>query len=85
MLSVPEAANKAVEYLRSLYSAADNILLEEVDSSEDSKYWNITLSYQIFEKNVLGGWAVPQKKLKVFKIDAKTGNVLSMKIREVNV
>jgi hypothetical protein len=38
MISNKEAAQKAIEYLVNFYSDTKNVLLEEVDVSEDNKF-----------------------------------------------
>jgi len=69
----------------------DNVRLEEVELSEDEKYWMITLGYDVFYRtgevqNVflrdvdLQG---RKREYKLFQINADTGNVESMKIRVV--
>jgi len=82
MLDVKEAAQKASEYFAALYSdqAASRVQLEEVELSDDGEYWLITLSYPVSPS-----FSVPAKrKYKIFKINAKTGEVKSMKIRNVD-
>lgn len=79
MIDVKEAAKTASEYLTGLYSLAswDDVRLEEVELTEDEKYWLITLSYS--DKKL-----IPRREYKVFKIDAETGKVQAMKIRTVS-
>jgi len=65
--------------------------LEEVEFSEDERFWLITLSYQIKAEPAPKA-AVPSMaaffgptsmtKYKVFKVDAQSGKVVSMKIRK---
>lgn len=80
MIDVKQAVDIASQYLISLFAdkAPSNIQLEEVELSEDEKYWFITLS---FTETV--PFLVPRKSYKLFKINADTGQVQSMKIREV--
>lgn len=90
MIDVKDAAKAAAEYFSKLYSGKQysDLLLEEVELSEDEKHWLITLSYaykpappasalDIFSKQ-------SPRKYKLFKIDASTGNVEAMKIRSLN-
>jgi hypothetical protein len=79
MVDVKEAAKTASDYLAGLYSldAWDDLRLEEVELTEDEKYWLITLSYQ--DKKM-----IPRRQYKIFKINAETGKVQSMKIRTVS-
>jgi hypothetical protein len=81
MISVKEAAEKAGEYFTNLYDGQfTNVLLEEAERK--GRYWLITLGYDRPS-------SLPQfarrgpRAFKVFKVDGETGEVISMKIREV--
>jgi hypothetical protein len=80
MLDVKEAAQRASQYFASLYADQDvsNVQLEEVELTDDGQYWLITLSYP---SNAV--FIDVDRNYKVFKVDAKTGEVKSMKIRNV--
>lgn len=80
MIDVKEAVEKAHEYLRSLYGEdAAGVQLEEVELTEDERYWIVTLSYSAPTRLLL----TVSTKYKQFRIDAQTGRVSSMKIRKV--
>ena len=88
MLDVKEAAQRASEYFAGLYAkeGVENVQLEEVELTDDGEYWLITLSYPMVPPSDMA--IVPfnlafKRKYKVFKIDSKTGEVKSMKIRNV--
>jgi len=87
MLDVKEAAQRASEYFAGLYAAqgVSNVQLEEVELTDDGQYWLITLSYPMVppDQAPLNFIFSSNRKYKVFKIDAKTGEVKSMKIRNV--
>ena len=86
MLDVKEAAQRASEYFAGLYSdqGVSNVQLEEVELTDDGQYWLITLSYPVVPPNQAPlSFMINNRKYKVFKIDAKTGEVKSMKIRNV--
>jgi hypothetical protein len=72
------------EFFPSLKDA--NVLLEEVEESEDGKCWQITIGYDAKHK-LSGVHAMfgPQdyRVYKSFKIDKTTGKILHMKIRSV--
>ena len=81
MISVKEAVASAVEFARAMLGAAvADILLEEVEHSQEgpNDVWLITLS-------VPGrtGLGVLGRDYKRFAVRADTGEVLSMKIREL--
>lgn len=87
MLDVKEAARRASEYFAGLYDPKqiDDVQLEEVEMSEDGKYWLITLSYPLLPAGLtpIPFGQISRRKYKLFTIDAQTGEVKSMKIREV--
>jgi hypothetical protein len=92
MLDVKEAARTAAEYFASLYdeSTYSDLQLEEVELTEDEKYWLITLSYEYGEAKQTQVGAMlnlpvsKQRKYKQFRIDAETGQVQAMTIRKVS-
>jgi hypothetical protein len=90
MIDVKQAVATAIDSLKNFYGEPQDLLLEEVDRSEDGKYWLITLGFSIpppvSPANKLQQISValrpPQRVYKVFQVDAKTGKFVSMKIRE---
>lgn len=92
MLTVKEAVQAAETWVRDLYPKKDlqHLRLEEVELSDDDRFWYITL-----------GWAEPAVKesplaaafrnemhvlprvYKKLEVNAETGAVKSMKIRKV--
>jgi len=87
MLDVKEAAQRASAYFSGLYAdqGVSNVQLEEVELTDDGQYWLITLSYPVglLSQAPANFLVNSNRKYKVFKIDAKTGEVKSMKIRQV--
>ena len=98
MIDVKEAVKIATEYLKRLYEPAQlhDILLEEVELSDDEKYWYVTLGFsrpvastnplQALTETFLKTQSILnqteyQREYKVFQIDTATGQVRSMKIR----
>lgn len=86
MIDVKQAAQSASTFINGLYSGemVSDVRLEEVELSEDGKFWMITLSFPLPSSLgivYLGGGG---RQYKLFKIDADTGEVLSMKIRDVS-
>ena len=86
IMEVNEVAQKAFEYLKSFYPDADKAQLEEAEITDDNKFWLITLSYE--SKDIPAGPFLfstgKTRKLKIFKINASTGEVRSMKIRDLS-
>jgi len=84
MINVKEATDKAKEYLVSFFPDAENVQLEEVEMTEDKAHWFVTISYEGISNSVASSLLVGKTVLyKIFKIDAKGGEVISMKIRDI--
>ena len=84
MIDVKEATDKAKEYLVSFFPDAENVQLEEVEMTEDKAHWFVTISYEGVSNSVASSLLVGKTVLyKIFKIDAKVGEVISMKIRNI--
>ncbi|MEO0806145.1 MAG: hypothetical protein AAFY33_07550 [Cyanobacteria bacterium J06643_4] len=72
-------------------SPFENVRLEEVERSEDGKYWMITLGYDIAAQpydvpNVLFSRSdvrIRQREYKLFHVNADSGDVEAIKIRKV--
>lgn len=92
MLTVKEAVQAAQNWVRDLYTEADikGLCLEEVEFSETGGYWRITLGWVEPAARQSGVAAAIQGDIhalprvyKTLEVDAETGAVRSMKIREV--
>jgi hypothetical protein len=85
MIEVKQAAEVAFVYFNDLYKGKYyNLALEEVELSNDEKYWFITLGYNPPATGFaeITGAGI-KREYKQFKIDSTTGKVISMKIRGV--
>lgn len=98
-IDLKTAVSAATNYLESLQDIVGNLgglRLEEVELSEDKKYWLITLGFDVSTKsrNPLGINFTPEGSLmretnlltreyKLFKVNSETGEVEAMKIRKV--
>jgi hypothetical protein len=80
-IAVEEAAKQAMTYLAKLVPHPADIRIEEAELSEDERYWLITLSYYVTGAGLEA--MLRRKEYKLFRVDASTGEVRSMKIREV--
>ena len=84
MIDVKEATEKAEAYLRAFFPNADRIQLEEIELTEKKDFWLITLSYEGVSNSVASSLLVGKSvRYKLFKLDAESGEVLSMKIRDI--
>jgi len=82
-----QATKAAFDYFEMLFSnkllSSSEPGLEEIEMSKDGRFWLVTLGYNAPRpkyQHMPEFLKVPMRKLKVFKVDAATGRVLSMKI-----
>lgn len=76
-LTAKRAAEVATKYLAEMKDMpVYDISLEEIELTDDGAYWLVTLGHP---RSYLG----TTKDYKVIKVDAETGEVLSMKMRIV--
>lgn len=87
MLEVKEAVKVATEYIQTLFTEKQipELRLEEVELSQDSQFWEVTLSFVVREPTAYLslGDAARSREYKIFRVNAETGQVQSMKIRKV--
>ena len=84
MIDVTEATNKAKTYLNSFFPEAEKVQLEEVELTNDKTHWLITLSYEGVANSVASSLLVGKSlRYKIFKLEAESGEVISMKIRDI--
>jgi len=84
MIDVKLATEKAKDHLKTFFPDAQKVQLEEVELTGDRAYWMITLSYEGVSTSVASSLLVGKSLIyKIFKLDAETGDVISMKIREI--
>lgn len=84
MINVKEATDKAKDSLVSFFPEAKNVQLEEVELTGDKAHWLVTMSFEGVTSSVASSLLVGKSVLyKVFKIDARLGEVISMKIRDI--
>jgi hypothetical protein len=89
-VDVKQAVAAAISAVQNLFAGQDirDLLLEEVEKSEDDRHWRVTIS---FARLIEGGNALrtalagPEynRFYKVIELDAVTGNLVSMKIRKI--
>lgn len=95
MIAAKEAVKIARDAYLDLYEDASqdearDLQLEEVQWDASQNEWQVTLGFNVKNANplkgigaALGGERLYVRKYKLFHIDAQTGKVRSMKIREV--
>jgi hypothetical protein len=85
MIGIREAVKAALGFAQELYGLTDaeRLTLEEVEPTEDERYWMVTLG---IPATLLPVEMITRRsgteRYKVFKVDAETGKVLSMKLRQ---
>jgi hypothetical protein len=93
-LTVKQAVDRAMAASKIFYFGREmiDLTLEEVEMSEDGTQWLITLGFYLPSKKPASSLddmfrqvkgITYEKKYKLFKVDAATGKVGSMKIRNV--
>ncbi len=83
LVDVKKAVSQARDYLAEVMQLSpDRVLLEEVELSEDDRFWLVTLSYPPPQGSSIAD-ALGGRLYKVVKIDAGTGEFESIKIRQV--
>lgn len=82
MINAKEAANAAIEYLKSFYPKAKNVMLEEVEWSEEKKNWSVTIGFENAEADDNNPSNINPKIYKIFRIDNAAGQVTAMKSRD---
>ena len=82
IVGVKKAVELARAYLSQVLEAqATQLLLEEVELSDDQQFWLITFSYPAPEGSSLDVMLGGNRVYKVVKLKARTGEFVSVKIR----
>ena len=99
MIDVREAIKSAMEYVKDIYSGQrelTDLALEEVVLAEDESEWLVTVGFQAIgyryesggDRGGLfpthGGWQRTPREYKVVQVDAHTGKIRSMRMREAS-
>ena len=89
-IELKKMVNTAIQFLDNLYDQENlrNVMLEEIERSEDSGRWLVTLGFDMgfsppstyFITDLLNT-KKPQRIYKTIEIDEKTGEALAMKMR----
>ena len=92
MIDAKQAVKKALEYLNEMYDANElkDVMLEEVELSDDDKYWNVIIGFARRQvstaegpmASLVGPTEQYKREFKIFTIDANKGIVRSMKIKK---
>jgi hypothetical protein len=80
------AVEVALNYFQALFKDAlpSNASMEEIELSSDRKHWLVTLSFEEPRRKnpqLPEFMQIPRQKLKVFKVERKSGLVVSVKTR----
>jgi len=88
MLSVTDAVSTATSHLTKFFPSAQKLRLEEVELTDDDQFWLITLSFVDPNQEPTVFQALSRihgegRFYKVVKINKESGEVRSIKIREL--
>lgn len=75
------AAQSAATYYENITGEQTKLSIEEIELNDSSTYWLITLG--LSDPFGLGSMRGKVNSYKIFKVDANTGDVKSMKIRKI--
>lgn len=95
-IDVHTAVKAAIAFFKETFGSTklENVQLEEVEKSKDGRFWLITVGYDDpnLHRVIPGFRLLPQptqllqasqlRRYKVIRVDAKTGEAVSVKIRE---
>jgi hypothetical protein len=81
MIDARQAAKVAAQYYEEISGERAKLSIEEVEIDDSGDFWLITLG--ISDIYGIGSVGNKVREYKIFKIDAETGEVKSMKIRKV--
>jgi hypothetical protein len=83
-LEVKKAVDQARGYLSDILQVpVSQVLLEEVELSEDQQFWLITFSYPAPDGSPFAAVVGGGRAYKVVKLQADTGKLVSVKIRSL--
>ena len=90
MIDVKQAVGAAISFARQLYpDHISDLGLEEVELTEDERYWLVTVGFDRLEQPItvpsaIQALGVGPKRIRVYKVikvNAETGDAVAMKIR----
>lgn len=90
MIDVKQAVHQAIAFVTDMYGADQlpQLRLEEVELDEHEPFWYVTIGFDrpgaASPTEVLKGPFSRPREYKILKIHAHSGDVSSMKIREVH-
>ncbi len=87
-IDIRHAVSVAMDFANMLYGGKlpTDFLLEEVELDPEGKYWLVTFGFSLPERqssmSLLTQPAKPTRTYKLIRVDAKSGEPISMKIRQ---
>jgi lysyl-tRNA synthetase class I len=80
MHDLKQITENAVNYLKAFYPESLNVQVDEMEISEDRKQCFITINYEVVPNTPSEMLSVKKTlKQKIFQVELKSGDVLSMK------
>ncbi len=85
MIDLKTASGIAIEFVQKIYPENGDFKVEEIETTEDRKYWLITVGMYDYSdvKGTLAALVTKPRKYKSVQIDKENGEVISMKIRKI--
>ncbi len=93
MIDVKDAVTIAVDYFLQLFGPNNGLRLEEVELSANESIWLITVGFEVelplngstiavMQRLAHGGASPTERKYKVVSVDAESGTVRAVKMRQ---
>lgn len=92
MIDAKQAVKKAVTYLNDMFDAAEfkDVFPEEVELTDDDRFWDVTIGFLHRQVSISEGPMASlvgptegfKREVRVFRIDAETGTIRSMKSKK---
>ena len=86
MIDAREATRISRDYFDAMYDGASmgEVLLEEIELIEEGKYWLVTYGFDWNPTSGTSSIGPGDRKHKAVKLDAENGQMISMKIVNIN-
>ena len=87
-ITVKEAVRRAIQFLAVVQESnpPEDVTVEEVELSDDGLFWLITIGAFPSGSSIaaMTGEGTYRRQYKVFKVDVNSGEVISMKMRDIH-
>lgn len=86
MIDAAQAVSRAQDYFTTFFkdSPLTEVLLEEAELADDGRFWDVTFGFDYQPGSGSRGLGPGERMFKVVRIDAESGNMVSMKNAVIN-